>query len=300
MTSNAVCQTKPTDTSNVITVVPKTKYYPSVSVTASSNGYCGARLVTFTAQGMGTGSSPQWQWKLNGNNTGANSNVFQSNSLTNGDNVYVVMTNNEECAIPPVAESNRIIMSITKEIFPTVTITGPTTVTQDSMYTFTANVLNANGAVRYQWYDSTSTHRWQQINGATSQSINYAPHQTGDGLRCVISTTTNCGYNAVALYDLTFNVNTVTGVQPVPADEYGITYGPNPVYTQMVIDGLRLSDQWQTLDITSFEGRQKIATMNITGQTKLTLYTGQLKAGLYIAILRKKNGEMVYIKFVKL
>ena len=35
-------------------------------------------------------------------------------------------------------------------------------------------------------------------------------------------------------------------------------------------------------------------------QTQITLNTDALKAGVYIAILRKKNGEMVYVKFVKL
>jgi hypothetical protein len=166
--------------------------------------------------------------------------------------------------------------------------------------TYTTNVQNANGAITYQWYDSTSTHRWKAIPGATASSVNYAPHQTGDMLRCMIYTTTNCGYTGVALTEITFKINSVTGINPEPADNYGITSWPNPVNAYMVIDGLQYADQWQTLEVTNMEGRQKILTQNIAGQTKVTLNTDQLKAGLYVALLRKKNGETVYIKFLKL
>lgn len=299
MTSNAVCKTKAGDTSNIITVQTASKSSPSVSVSSSANAYCGTRLVTFTAQGNDAGSSPQYQWKLNGNNVGTNSTTYQSNALNNGDNVYVILTSNADCPRPPVVESNRVTMSVTKEIFPAVTITGLTEVKQDSLVTFTVSVQNANGPVTYQWYDSTTTHRWQSIPGANAASFNYAPHATGDMLRCIISTTTNCGYASVIQKDLTFKINAVTGIVE-PADAYGITSWPNPVNTYMVIEGLRYSDQWQTMEITNLEGRQKILTKNIAGQTKVTLNTGQLKAGLYIALLRKKNGETVYIKFLKL
>jgi hypothetical protein len=68
----------------------------------------------------------------------------------------------------------------------------------------------------------------------------------------------------------------------------------------MVIDGLKPVDQWQTLEITNLEGRQKILTQNIAAQTKVTVNTATLKAGLYVVLLKKKNDEMVYIKFVKI
>ncbi|HEX6429379.1 MAG TPA: T9SS type A sorting domain-containing protein [Niastella sp.] len=301
MFSNAVCQTKPGDTSNVLTVVPKLVVTPSVAVSASNAGICGVKLVTFTAQGYNGGTNPQWQWKINGNNAGTNSHVYNSNSLVNGDKVYVVMTSNGECARPPVVESNKVTMAVETAIAPTISITAPTQVPADTIVAVKASVANGHGAATYQWHDSTATHNWQTIPNAITQTVNYTPRKTGDKIRCVALTSTNCG-DAVTIQSapLTFTINTVTGIDPVPASNYGITSWPNPVNTYMVIDGLTLSDQWQMLEITSLEGRQKIMAQHIAGQTKVTLNTDQLKAGLYIVILRKKNGEMVYVKFVKL
>lgn len=299
--STTVCLTKGADTSNVLTIVPKPTVTPSVSVAASYNAVCGARPVTFTAQGVNGGSNPLWQWKVNGNNVGTNSNLYTNSALASGDKVYVAMTSNADCPTDRIVESNRVTMAQQTVINPAISITATQTeVKQDSIISVMANVVNSNGSVTYQWYDSTSTHYWQAISGAITQTIGYAPHQTGDKIRCVAQTVNNCG-DAVAVQSapVTFKINTITGIDAVSAANYGITYWPNPVNTYMVIDGLKLMDQWQTLDIMSVDGHQKILFQSVTNQTRVTLNTSSLKAGFYIGILRKKNGEMVYIKFVK-
>jgi hypothetical protein len=79
-----------------------------------------------------------------------------------------------------------------------------------------------------------------------------------------------------------------------------IHYYPNPATSQLIIDSLKISDQWETLSIASVNGNQNIIFQNISGQTKITVDIEVLSPGMYIAILRNKQGEFASFKFMKL
>ena len=98
---------------------------------------------------------------------------------------------------------------------------------------------------------------------------------------------------------LVFTVTTVTSVNPVAAINYGIKAYPNPVSSLLVIDSLRLSDQWQTLEIISIDGRQKLFAEKINGQTSLSINVERLPGGYYVAILTNKQGRKAYLNFIK-
>ena len=65
------------------------------------------------------------------------------------------------------------------------------------------------------------------------------------------------------------------------------------------IDGLRLSDNWQTLEILSLSGQRQVA-ISLSGLTEKTVDVSSFPAGLYLAVLKRKNSQPVYYKFVKL
>jgi len=73
----------------------------------------------------------------------------------------------------------------------------------------------------------------------------------------------------------------------------------NPASTLPVIDGLRPADQWQTLEITAIDGKQKILAEKNNGRTRLVVNVERLVAGYYVAILTKKHGVKVYLAFIK-
>ena len=98
---------------------------PSVSILASANNICSGKSVTFTATPTNGGTAPSYQWKLNGNNVGTNSATFTSVTLANNDQVTVVLTNNDGCAIPATATSNKITMVVNPSTQPTFTQIGP-------------------------------------------------------------------------------------------------------------------------------------------------------------------------------
>ncbi|MFC6877537.1 hypothetical protein, partial [Flavobacterium myungsuense] len=93
MTSNATpCLTSSPATSNTVTMTVNPNLPASVSIEASATTICPGTSVTFTATPTNGGTSPSYQWKLNGSNVGSNSATYTSTTLANGNTVSVVMT----------------------------------------------------------------------------------------------------------------------------------------------------------------------------------------------------------------
>ena len=115
MTSNSSCATTTTASSNSITMAVNASVVPAVSIalTAGTNPAAFGTSVTFTATATNGGTTPSYQWKLNGTNVGTNSASYTNATLTNGSIVTCVMTSNATCAVPASATSNAITMSIT-------------------------------------------------------------------------------------------------------------------------------------------------------------------------------------------
>jgi hypothetical protein len=115
MTSNSACATSPTASSNSITMTVNPSVAPAVSIalTTGTNPAASGTSLTFTATPTNGGTTPAYQWKVNGTNVGTNSATYSTSTLTNGAIVTCVMTSNATCAVPASATSNGITMSIT-------------------------------------------------------------------------------------------------------------------------------------------------------------------------------------------
>lgn len=115
MTSNLACVTTPTATSNVITMTVNLSVAPSatITLTAGTNPAASGTSLTFTAVPVNGGTTPAYQWQVNGVNTGNNAATYTTSTLTNGAVVTCVVTSNATCAVPATATSNAITMTIT-------------------------------------------------------------------------------------------------------------------------------------------------------------------------------------------
>ena len=109
LASTAACATGSPATSNTITmtVIPTTA---SVSIVASANPVCTGSAVTFTAAPTNGGTTPVYQWKVNGVNVGTNSPTY-SYIPANGDSIRCVLTSSEQCAAN-TAISNKVTMMV--------------------------------------------------------------------------------------------------------------------------------------------------------------------------------------------
>ena len=89
-------------------------------------------------------------------------------------------------------------------------------------------------------------------------------------------------------------------MNPVPSNQYGISIFPNPAISSFNIDSLKLSDKWQTISIQSFDGKKVFSEQSINNRTSYSQSITTLKSGIYIIVLRRKNGVPAYFKLLKL
>ncbi len=109
-TSSSACASPRVVISNQITMNVFPVVTPTISIyqTSGNNPSCAGQTLTFIALATNGGSAPVYQWKVNGVNTGLNSNVFSFSSFVNASIVTCQLTSNQICASSTSAISNSI------------------------------------------------------------------------------------------------------------------------------------------------------------------------------------------------
>ncbi|MDQ3191194.1 MAG: PKD domain-containing protein, partial [Bacteroidota bacterium] len=219
MTSNANCASPATVTSNSITMTVTPSVTPTVSIAASPSGaICAGTSVTFTATPTNGGTTPVYQWKLNGANVGSNSATYTNAGLANGNIITCEMISNANCASPGTVTSNSITMTVTPSVTPSVSIVASPSgsICAGTSVTFTANPTNGGAAPVYQW----------KLNGANvgSNSATYtnAGLANGNIITCEMTSSVNCSNPAT----VTSNSITMT-VTPSVAPSVSIVASPS-------------------------------------------------------------------------
>ncbi|MES2702487.1 MAG: Ig-like domain-containing protein [Bacteroidota bacterium] len=91
---------------------PNTPVTPSISISASPSGaICPGTSVTFTPSAANGGSSPSYQWALNGTNV-ATGPTYTIASLASGNTVLCTLTSSIACVTASTAASNVITMTV--------------------------------------------------------------------------------------------------------------------------------------------------------------------------------------------
>ncbi len=263
---------------------------------------CKGEPVVFTAVTANLGTTLSYQWKVNDIKVGTNNSTYTTDSLKNSDYVSVEITHSNICLSQPTVGTSTARFTVVNVLNPVVALTGNTIVTEGDLTVISAGVSNAGTNYQLKWQDSTSTHDWQDLPAlqVAAGTYPYKPSTTGDKIRCVITVSGTCAVNVVNSPGLSFIVNKITGIEPVPAAQYGLLYYPNPVQSTLVIDHLRLSDRWQQLEITGIDGKQIFSSINISYRTRVEVPAEGLKPGMYVAVLHSVSGQAVYLKFIKL
>ncbi len=172
-----IISTNPADTSsnNSVALTINDLKPVSVSIGANPSGsVCAGSNVTFTAIPTNGGSSPTYQWKVNGNNVGQNSPTFSTTSLNNNDSVKVILTSNATCATGSPTFSSTIIMSVGSSF-----IAGTVTATTNPICAGMQTTLKASGnSGPIQWRSSTDGTTFTNINGGTDTIYLASPMQT--------------------------------------------------------------------------------------------------------------------------
>ncbi|MES2138142.1 MAG: M43 family zinc metalloprotease [Bacteroidota bacterium] len=211
MTSNLSCASPTTATSSPITITTSGSVAPTITtaLTSGTNPACGGQSFTFAATSTNGGTTPVYQWKVNGVNV-AIGTTYTSSSLTNGQVVTCVMTSNQACANPATIASTGITITITS--------------TPQINFVSNKNVCGgAMGATSFSSTPSGATYAWTNSNTA----IGLAASGTGSVPAFTAVNSTNAAI--VATVTVTPSINgSCTGIPST----YTITVSPTPVITQ--------------------------------------------------------------------
>lgn len=147
--------TNPATSNSIQTVV-----YPllPVSVTIASSDVddtiCQGETVVFTATPVNEGSSPVYQWMVNGNPVGANQTTFTTDALMNGDVVTVQLTSNiTPCAVnnPAISAGITTVVNALQPVSVTLATDNASACAGTTVF-FTATPVNGGDAPIYQWF----------------------------------------------------------------------------------------------------------------------------------------------------
>lgn len=253
ITSSDPCMLDPTTTSNPITISVVAEIVPTISITAPQTNICSGTTASFSASITGGGSSPVYQWKVDGVNVGTNSSSYAA-AMNDGDVVTCQLTSSESCANPTSLLSNSVTMTVTQT--PSDQVTANAT-------TLTATQTGAS----YQWLNCQTGNT--PVSGATSQS--YTPGSPGS--YAVQVTIGNCQVTSACM-----------GVGGVGIDEQAtpneFTVYPNPS------DGLfhiqNTDDQSFQVSVSDLFGK-KILNYEANSETIIDL--NQQASGMYMLII---------------
>lgn len=270
MTSNATCVSATTTTSNAITMSVTTSVTPSVLITVDNNPTCSGSTVTFTAAPTNGGTTPSYQWQVNGINVGTNANTYSSSSFANGDVVTCIMTSSSSCASIPTATSNAITMNLTSTVTPSVSITltsGTNPSCPGTSLTFTASATNGGTAPSYQW----------QVNGVNvgtnSSTYTSTSFVNNDVITCIMTSNEPCASITTA----TSNPITVivsSGVTPtisITTSTTTICAGSSITFTSSITNGGTVpSYQWQVNGMNAGTNSSTFTSSTLTNNDVVT------------------------------
>jgi gliding motility-associated-like protein len=236
LTSSEQCVSAATATSNAITLDIEPIITPGVSISALPAGpICAGTSVTFTATPINGGTTPTYQWTVNGAPAGTNSPTFTSATLANNATVSCTLTSSAACLSTPTASSNTLTMTVNPVLTPSVTVAavpaGP--VCAGTNVAFTATPVNGGATPGYTW----------NINGVPQPgnlpTFSSATLVNGNSITVTLSSSETCVSSATvtsAAIAITVNPN-VTPAVNITATATTVCSGTNVTFTATPTNG---------------------------------------------------------------
>ena len=200
LTSDATCPSLTNVTSNVITMTVNDTVIPSVSISSSATIICPGNSINFSAVPINGGSTPSYQWMINGFNAGNNSPNFSTSLLVNGDIVTVKLTSNAACASPITISSNPIIITVNAATPPTPGLITGTTPVCPGITGLTYSITPVANATTYTWTVPTG---WSINAGLGTNSITVTSGSTGQNGTISVTAGNNCGTSSASTLAVT-------------------------------------------------------------------------------------------------
>ena len=214
------------------------KNLPDTLTVTGNNSVCTGEHVLFTAA---TGVACNYQWTVNGVNTGVNADTF-SYLPANGDIVICSNTVTATgCYISDSTRSNPITMSVNPISVPVISVMGPPAAYVGSTVGLTATISGAGSSYIVYWFKNAVL-----FNTTTGPTVSYVKTAGTDVITAkVVSLSGPCYDSTVSspvpvneLHEVVIGVNSTNGVRAYP----------NPFEGTLTVHGLDVTDDVALLD----------------------------------------------------
>lgn len=257
---------------------------PSASISSDlGDVICEGAMVTFTASPTHGGTTPVYQWKLNGANVGSNSTTYAVDTLDTSDEVWCVMTSNALCATPSTANSDTITVSVLNQVIPSVSISSDAgVICNGATVVFTATPQYGGTAPSYQWKLNGSD------VGTNSNTYTNNSLSNGDLIQVVMTSNQLCANPTIASSN-TINATVIGYVTPsvsiVVSPSYTecagnlVTFTATPVngggapQYQWKVNGINAGSNSDTFDTSDLEDGDVVSVVLTSSEPCLTTTT---------------------------
>lgn len=222
------------------TVAAPTLFFDYLPTTA----FCGARTQTFSVSAMDGGTSPIYEWKLNGTIVGTNSPSYSSNAFVNNDVLSCKLTSNASCVATPNATVSATLSVLTPTTLSNSIAVSESTICAGTSVTFTATGTNIEGANPfYAWYLNGQSYSGGQGGGGSTLTL--IPAADGDVFTCILYDIQGChfpasggglgGSEGASSNSIAITIQNPCILANSEFDFSNVSYYPNPVTNELNI-----------------------------------------------------------------
>lgn len=299
MASSAVCPSPATAIAASITITVLSPVVPGININTQFSTapiVCTGTQLNFTANIVGGGTAPVYQWRRNGTLVGTATPTYSATNWTSGETVYAVLTSNAQCATPATLNSNVVTVAVNPTVAPTVFITASpgTTFVHGQTVTFTANITGGGPAPTFEWMRNG-----QVIPGAFGPIYATSNLTGNDTISVRLTSGDPCASPTTAMADPLVTTMTPTAVATV-AGATGVSLYPNPNEGNFTLaiqggrSGLRTG-----IEVLNALGQVVYFREVIIERTDWTIPVEltDVASGIYLLRLRSEDGGIATLRF---
>lgn len=285
--TNTDCFTPTTANSNTITMQVTPTVTAGIIISASTTSSCEGSMVSYTAAITNGGTTPAYQWKVNGVNAGTNAASLDY-TPDNGDTITCELTSNATClsSSTPVI-SNTLTATVTAPVVAAVAVSanpsGNAAPGEPIVYTATVSGTSTYGL---DWYVNDQLVLQQQNPDNTFTRPAAAIPDTIHAVLRVEGCFTDTAYRSNEV------IVSTTNSLPEISKAMGLKFYPNPVLHSLSIEvNQGTLQEVQVVNLIS----QTVQTEATKTGTKQVLNFAHLTPGIYYVKIRVQYQSKEYI-----
>lgn len=236
----------------------------TASIASPDNVICQGESPVFNASVITGGPAASYQWQVNNNDAGTNSETFSANNFSDGDVVTCIINSSDVCVTGNPLTTNGIIV--------TVNPLPPTPVITQEFSFLTSNATSGN-----QWYNADTG----IIDGETGTA--FSPSSSGN-YYVIVTDENGCNSDASNVIDFLY-----TGIHEINNQIF--TVYPNPTNGDFTISWYDLVSN--TVSIELFDASGNILLSKQGKGTTAMIDSGNLSAGIYFLRVTDESSSQV-------